>query len=334
MAVTLSDIAREAGVNVSTVSRALNSGYGVRREVREKILAIAKRLRYRPNAMARALVTGRSQSLGLVVSDIRNPFFAELARGAEDAARAAGYDLVLCNIDLDPAKQMECFRSLVNKHIDGIVMNSVAFLAGEQVQELESSRVPIVLLNGGKVGRHFSTVRGDNVRGGCLVGSYLAGLGHRKTAVLSGPRRNVNLAERVNGFLRAVRAAGEAEEPVVVRGPYNSRGGYEMTRKLLAAEPGVTAIFAASDAIAFGAMKALIEAGRSIPRDISLVGFDDVELCAILHPPLTTVWQPKYELGEAAVEILIRMATNGNKQPEHRIFDVRLIERQSCRPLA
>ena len=147
MAVTIKDVARESGVNVSTVSRALNGGYGVHRDTREHVMAVAARLNYRPNRVARGLVTGRSHTLGLVVSDIRNPFFAELARGAEDAARGASCDLVLCNGDLDPDKQMSYVRSLIEKRVDGILMNSVARLSRKQQQELASCGVPIVLLN-------------------------------------------------------------------------------------------------------------------------------------------------------------------------------------------
>src|ERR1035438_8175005 len=147
MAATIKDIARESGVNISTVSRALNNGYGVNDQTREHVIAVAARLNYRPNRVARGLVTGRSHSLALVVSDIRNPFFAEVARGAEDAARAANCDLVLCNSDLDADKQMQYVRSLLEKRVDGILMNSVAALNGAQQEQLAASGVPIVLLN-------------------------------------------------------------------------------------------------------------------------------------------------------------------------------------------
>ena len=132
MAVTIKDVARESGVNVSTVSRALNGEYGVHADTREHVVTIAQRLGYRPNRVARGLVTGRSHTLGLVVSDIRNPFFSEVARGAEDAACRAGYDLILCNSDLDPEKQMRYAQSLLEKRVDGILMNSVAALSRKQ----------------------------------------------------------------------------------------------------------------------------------------------------------------------------------------------------------
>lgn len=147
MPVTIKDVARESGVNVSTVSRALNGEYGVHAETREMVTAVARRLGYRPNRVARGLVTGRSHTLGLVVSDIRNYFFAEVARGAEDAACRAGHDLILCNSDLDPEKQMRYVQSLLEKRVDGILMNSVSVLSRRQQEQLAAMDIAIVLLN-------------------------------------------------------------------------------------------------------------------------------------------------------------------------------------------
>src|ERR1700687_5225790 len=166
MPVTIKDVARESGVNISTVSRALNDGYGVNEQTRENVIAVAARLNYRPNRIARGLVTGRSHSLGLIVSDIRNPFFAEVARGAEDAARSGNYDLVLCNSDLDADKQMQYVRSLLEKRVGGILMNSVAMLNREQRAQLAASALPVVLLNRPASNRTFSTVCADNETGG------------------------------------------------------------------------------------------------------------------------------------------------------------------------
>lgn len=147
MKATLKEIAEEAGVNVSTASRALSGTYGVRKQTRERVLSAAKRLNYRPNLMARGLVTGKSHTIGLVVSDIRNPYFAEVARGAEDAAFAASFDVILCNSDLNPSKQLQYVRSLLEKNVEGILMNSVAALTADQRAELGNCGVPVVLLN-------------------------------------------------------------------------------------------------------------------------------------------------------------------------------------------
>src|ERR1700693_523891 len=227
MPVTIKDVARESGVNISTVSRALNNGYGVNDQTREHVIAVAARLDYRPNRVARGLVTGRSHSLGLVVSDIRNPFCAEVARGAEDAARTGNCDLVLCNSDLNADKQMEYVRSLQEKRIDGILINSVSMLSHQQQEQLASLRVPIVLLNRSTSNPVFSTVCADNESGGVLAGRYLMDLGHRKIAHLTGPRQHGNLSDRARGFVRALQAAKKPVQPVVLHGKFNFSGGTE-----------------------------------------------------------------------------------------------------------
>lgn len=328
---TIKDVAQAAGVNISTVSRALNNGYGVHPRTVQRVIAAAKRLDYRPNRVARGLVTGRSHSLALIVSDIRNPFFAEVARGAEDAARAAGCDLVLCNSDLDAEKQMGYFRSLLGKRIDGILMNSVSALSSKHQAELVASGVPIVLLNRSAPGRMFSTVCADNETGGALAAQYLLDRGHRKIAHLAGPRKHGNLSDRARGFVRVLQAARPAVQPVILRGDYNFSGGSDLMHRLLTEHPDTTGVFAANDIMAFGAVRAALERGLRIPGDISLIGFDNIELASIIHPPLTSIHQPKYEIGRAAVEILLRLGhSKGKPAPEHRILGVELIERQSC----
>ena len=331
---TIKDIARESGVNISTVSRALNGVYGVHPETREHVLQIADRLHYRPNRVARGLVTGRSHSVALVVSDIRNPYFAEVARGAEDAARAAGSDLVLCNSDLNADKQMEYVQSLTEKQVDGILMNSVAELNPKQQDQLLNCGVPIVLLNRSGVKQTFSTVSADNEAGGAIAAEYLLRLGHRNIAHITGPKRHGNMTDRAKGFLRVVRAGRPAKKVVLIHGMNSFDGGYDMTRALLAEHPDVTAIFTANDVMAFGSIRACLDVGRRVPEDISLIGFDNVQMSSIVHPPLTTIHQPKYEIGQAAVETLLRhIRSAGKPVAEHLLLSVELIERQSCRSL-
>ena len=332
MPVTIKDIARQSGVNISTVSRALNDAYGVHQETRRHVLAVAARLNYRPNRVARGLATGRSHTLALIVSDIRNPYFAEVARGAEDAARAGGCDLVLCNSDLDPGKQMEYVASLLEKQVDGILMNSVTDLNRKQQDQLAASGVPIVLLNRSATSKSFSTVCADNEAGGVMAAQYLLRLGHQNIAHLTGPRRHGNMTDRARGFLRVLKATNPPRRLTVLHGENSFLGGCTLAKKLLLQQPEVSAIFAANDLIAFGAIRAMLELGRRVPEDISLIGFDNVDLASVVHPPLTTIHQPKYELGRAAVEILLRLAHSKDKPvPEHLLMGVELIERESCR---
>jgi DNA-binding LacI/PurR family transcriptional regulator len=332
MAITIKDIARESGVNISTVSRALNDAYGVHQETRGHVLAVAAHLNYHPNRVARGLKTRRSHTLGLIVSDIRNPFFAEVARGVEDAARAGGCDLVLCNSDLDPRKQMEYVASLLEKQVDGILMNSVANLSLKQQDQLAASRVPIVLLNRSAARKSFSTVCADNEAGGVMAAQYLLRLGHQNIAHLTGPRRHGSLTDRARGFLRVLKATNPPRKLTVLHGENSFLGGCALAHKLLAQQPEVSAIFAANDLMAFGAIRAMLELGRRIPEDISLIGFDNVEMAGVVHPPLTTIHQPKYDMGRAAVETLLRLARNKDKPVrEHLLLGVELIERESCR---
>jgi LacI family transcriptional regulator len=216
--------------------------------------------------------------------------------------------------------------------VDGILMNSVSALDRVQQEHLSSSGVPVVLLNRARSLSNFSTVTADNEEGGFLAGQYLRELGHRHLAHLTGARDHGNLRERARGFLRAT-SLPEAESPVVLNGEHTFKGGYELARAMLERNPETTAVFAANDIMAFGTVRAIMEAGLEIPRDLSIIGFDNVELASVIHPPLTTIHQPKYDIGRAAVEIVIAGAEHKERQlPEHRILGVKLIERQSCAP--
>lgn len=330
--VTIKDVARESGVNISTVSRSLSGSYGVHPTTRERVLDAARRLKYRPNRVARGLATGRSNTIGLVISDIRNPYFAEVARGAEDAAHKAGCDLVLCNSDLDPDKQMRYVHSLVEKRVDGLIMNSVATLNDEQQRQLVDANLPVVLLNRPGTGVPFSTVAADNYAGGRLAAAHLLELGHTAIGHAGGPKRHRNLAERAAGFLSALEEDGRVT-PAVIYGDPSFIGGHEMGRQLVSDHPEVTAIFAGNDVIALGVIRAVMEAGKRVPEDVSIIGFDDIELASLLQPPLTTIRQPKHEMGRIAVEILLRHRGSEVDAPaENHVLQVVLIKRESCAP--
>jgi DNA-binding LacI/PurR family transcriptional regulator len=328
---TLKDVARESGFDVSTVSRCLNQKTYVHPETRDRILAAAERLNYLPNRLARGLVTGASHTLGLIISDIRNPFFAEVARGVEDAAYSAGFDLVVCNSDLHPEKQNRYIKSLTSKGVDGLIVNWAARLDAETEDWLQSYGIPIVLLSS-PVGVHkLSTVSVDNEQGGFLVGSYLLKLGHRRLALLTGPEDQSRIAARQNGFLKAIESSAGKVSAVVLHGDQNFLGGYRMAWRLISDHPEITAVFTHNDVMAFGALKAFAEVGRRVPDDISIVGFDNVEISQMLQPALTTINQPKYDIGKAAVEVLLTLrGTPKPPNPIHRVFGVNLVERQSA----
>jgi len=328
---TIKDVARESGFDVSTVSRCLNQKSYVHPETRHRILAAAERLNYLPNRVARGLVTGASHTLGLIISDIRNPFFAEVARGVEDAAYSAGFDLVVCNSDLDPEKQRRYIDSLASKGVDGLIVNWAARLDAAEEDRLLTYGIPIVLLSSPAGVRKLSTISVDNEQGGFLAGSYLLKLGHRRLALLTGPEDQSRIAARQKGFLRAIETCGGSPPVVVLHGDQNFLGGYRMAWRLISDHPEVTAIFTHNDVMAFGALKAFAEVGRSVPDKISVVGFDNVEISQMLQPALTTINQPKYEIGKAAVEVFLTLSgTPKPANPIHRVFGVNLVERQSA----
>jgi LacI family transcriptional regulator len=227
---------------------------------------------------------------------------------------------------------MEYVASLLEKQVDGILMNSVTDLNRKQQDQLAASGVPIVLLNRSAASKSFSTVCADNEAGGVMAAQYLLRLGHQNIAHLTGPRRHGNMTDRARGFLRVLKATNPPRRLTVLHGENSFLGGYTLAKKLLLQQPEVSAIFAANDLIAFGAIRAMLELGRRVPEDISLIGFDNVDLAGVVHPPLTTIHQPKYEMGRAAVETLLRLARNKDKPvPEHLLLGVKLIERESCR---
>ena len=330
---TLRDVAEAAGVTLATASRSLTGAYGVHPETRKRVSEVAAKLNYKANRSARSLVTGRSNLVGLIVSDVRNSYFAEVARGAEDAAYSAGLDVLLCNSDLDSTRQMRYINSLIEKRVEGIIMNSVASLTREEQMYIAKSGVPIVLLNRVSQGSAFSTVCADNERGGRLAAECLLAHGHRNMMHLTGPKSHGNLSKRASGFLRAVRQFGRKSEASVMHGTHTLAGGYEMAKMLFRNLGKITAISTANDTVAFGVIKATIEEGIRIPEDISIVGFDDVEIAALVHPPLTTIRQSKYDIGAAAIDVLLRLATGNDRTVEHRILGVELIERLSVSTL-
>lgn len=331
--ITLREVALESGVNLSTASRSLSGSYGVHPSTRKKVLEVAQRLNYRPNRVARVLATGRSNSIGLIISDIRNPYFAEVARGAEDAAFESGSDLILCNTDLNAEKQLRYVDSLLEKQVDGIIMNSAAPLDKSQLERLAEFNVPIVLLNKTAKSRNISTVFADNYEGGRLAARYLIGLGHTKAVHLTGVRNHGNLKERARGFLSEF-AAGGLSAPQVHHGLHTEAGGYDLGIKILADRANVSAVFTANDVMAFGFIRAAVKLGVKIPKDVSVIGFDDVSIAEIVTPPLTTISQPIYEVGHSAVELLLKLISQKDEPrgSEHRVLSVRLVERASCGP--
>ena len=328
---TIRDIAKAANVSINTVSRALNNKGDVKKETQERILAIAEELDYVPNLLARGLLHDRTLTIGVVVTDNSNPFYARVLRGAGDCARQAGYSIILCNSDEDPDRESETLRTLKAKRVDGIIITP-ASTRGRFLESLSRHQVPFVLLNRSTDDANVDYVKTDNVRGAELAVDRLIETGRRRICYLGGPERISSAVERREGCTRAVRAAGLPEDALtVVETELHMEDGYDQMRRILRDETRPDGVFAYSDIVAIGAMRAIREAGLKIPDDIAVIGYDDIEIASYLEVRLTTIRQKRYELGYKSCELLLaRISEAADEQMrQHVVFTPELIIRDS-----
>jgi LacI family transcriptional regulator len=304
MVATIADVARRARVSTATVSRVLAGLGHARPETRDRIMAAARDLDYRPSGVARSLQRRSTQTFGLIVTDIENPYFPELVRAVEDAARAEGYTILLCNAADDPERESAYLDLLVERRVDGLII-AASSLGVRHREWLTSSPLPVVLINTTAVDVDLPSIQSDNRAGGRLAAQHLLDLGHRRFGYLMPPPRNVDAPERLAGVRDALEAAGPGAEPIAVASGAPLVGGGEAAMlELLDRAPATTAVLAYNDLMAIGALRALRRRGRSVPGDVSVVGFDDVALAAYVDPPLTTLSQSTAEMGYWAVERL------------------------------
>ncbi|TCO68655.1 LacI family DNA-binding transcriptional regulator [Caldanaerobacter subterraneus] len=331
MAVTIKDIARLANVSVTTVSRVINNKpEGVSEETRQKILKLVKELGYQPNAIARGLVTKKTKTIGLIIPDISNPFFPDIARGVEDSAHIYGYNVFLCNTDDNLEKESEYIRALKEKYVDGIIFTSSVPSDYQHIMELVRDGVPIVMMDRRMESEEIYGVFIDNYEGGYLATKHLIDLGHRKIGCITGPLKVKNARERLEGYKRALLDNGiEVDERLIFEGDYKINSGIIGTEKLLNDNKDITAIFACNDLMAYGAYKTIRSYGYKIPDDISVVGFDDILLSQIMEPQLTTIRQPAYDMGLTAARMLIKLIEGKKVSKKIIIFKPQLVIRQS-----
>ena len=313
------DVARAAGVSTATVSHVINDSRRVTEETRARVLAAIEACRYYPNLHARSLASGRSRTLGLVISDISNPFFPELVKSIEEAAFAHGYDVVLSNTNYDPGRTSHCVARLIERQVAGVALMT-SELDTSLVRELARREVAVVFLDLGEPGPHMSNLCVEYEEGVGEAIKHLASLGHERVAFLSGPRRLRSAAKRLGAFRRLSGRLLPRGASKIYYGDFRLEGGRRAAREMLAGAELPTAVFAANDLMALGAAGEFRAAGLNIPRDLSIVGFDDIEFASLAEPALTTVRLPRAELGRHAVEAL--MATVGH--PERRGVEVRI----------
>lgn len=327
--VTIKDVARTAGVSIATVSRILNGSAGVSEELAARVNAAVDMLEYRPNAVARALKERKSRSIGLVIPDIENPFFPSLVRGAEDAARQQGYAVILCNTDGNAVEEDRYIQFLFSKQVDGIL-----FIGGIESQGnlemLADLPVPVVTLDRRAATGKLSAVVYDNYQGAILAVEHLIKTGRKKIAFISGPLKSSSSIDRRRGFTDTLaKFSLPVNEKLTFVGNYSFDSGYQAAKELIEKKESFDAIFAANDMMAIGAIEALLEASIRVPEDVAIVGFDDIRLAFWHKPSLTTVRQPAYEMGQAAVAMLIKQMSSISAEVLEHKFLPELIVRKS-----
>lgn len=327
----MEDVARLAGTSVITVSRVLNGHPRVSPATRRRVLEAVSAVGYRPNGLARGLVTRKSRLVGAVVSDITNPVFAQMIRGIADGLRARGYGLLLAHTDGDPQRDAEAVEMMLATGIDGLILCSTR--APEPVLQMAPEVGKAVVL----VNRHVShpnihCVVADNQGGSKEAVLHLLRLGHRRIAYISGPPASWSNQQRLIGYRSALEQGGIPYDPdlVPVAVPPNVTGGDVAMQQLLALPEPPTAVLAFDDLVAIGVIRSAARQGRQVPSDIAVVGFDDIELAEYLWPPLTTVRQPKYELGREAARLLLEAIAGNTTGQVTRVLPCELMVRHSC----
>ena len=325
----MADVARLAGVSHQTVSRVINGSEHVRADTRDRVLAAMRMLDYRPNALARALVTGRSRTIGVVSFDTTLYGPASTLFGVERAAHAAGYFTSIFSLtSLDRPSVVSAVEHLRGQGVEGIVVVAPLRDAAAAIAALPTD-VPIVAAEAGPDG-HVPVAAVDQHAGAAMATRHLLELGHATVHHLAGPADWLESEDRIAGWRDALAAAG-AEAPPPLRGDWSPRAGYELGRQLIE-RPGVTAIFVANDQMALGLLRALHEHGREVPREISLVGFDDIPEAAYFTPPLTTVRQDFMELGRRGLHLLLADISRGGRSSTRDTVTPELVERSSTGP--
>lgn len=335
---TIAEVARKAGVSKATVSRVLSGNYiYLRPETRQRVETAIEELSYRPSSIARSLTSKRTQTAGVMIADIGNPFYPDVLRGIEDAALKVGYNVFLCNTNYDLSRGMDYVHSLIDKRVDGVLIMTSAFSDG-WLQELDANHVPVVILDWEVQtrGGNISTIGVDFRRGIQAAVEHLTSLGHRRFAHISGPLHLPTSGYRSEAFQQALGAFDiPSSQVAVVEGNLRIDGGRRALLALQSLPTRPTAVFAANDLTAIGLLQEARAQGISIPGELSVVGLDDIWLAAQAEPPLTTVALPRYEIGALAMRMLLDLL---NQPGDHYIEGVytrvrtSLVVRQSTGP--
>ncbi|GMA61604.1 LacI family transcriptional regulator [Alicyclobacillus fastidiosus] len=321
MSNTIKEVAKLAGVSVSTVSRVINNSGYVGEKTRKKIVDAMDTLSFEPSSIARGLVSGKTSTIGLLLPDVSNPFFAEVARGTEEAAIESGFTVILCNSNWDLERERMYLNVLKGRAVEGVIV--IGNRSAERDLIGAVSPLPCVFVDR-KVSSDQSYIWIDHEKGASIATEKLLSIGCEHIAHVTGPRKSTSARSRLSGYLKTMKQSGM--EPSVVPGNFRFAGGYEAAKALFLKDNPPDGIFAANDMMAIGIIQAANELGVSIPNDVSIVGYDDIDMAKCTSPALTTIRQPANEMGRAAFSLF------KNRVSEMKIeFDARLVERKSTK---
>ncbi len=335
MRATIKDIAKITGFSVTTISLVLNNKADkIPQTTKDIIIQTAKKIKYRPNQIAVGLVKRQTKTLGLIIADIRNVYFANLARGVEDECRKNGWNLILCNTNNKHEREKEYIQVLAAKGVDGLLVvlsaDSDEACVKENIEIMEKLNIPYIFLDRYIKGVECPIIRMDNIEGGYLATRHLLELGHRKIACITGPADLSDSDERLQGYKKAIAKAGiPYEETIIYEGSYTWEDGVEAVNYWMENKMDFTAIFAFNDLSAYGVCKQLKKFSLSTPKDISVIGYDNIFFSEVLETPLTTINQPIYEMGLYAAEQLLDVIKNKKSITQFKIFEPELVIRES-----
>ncbi|ATW28049.1 LacI family DNA-binding transcriptional regulator [Candidatus Formimonas warabiya] len=328
---TTKDIARMAGVSQPTVSRVLNDSPNVKPGTKKKVMDIINKLGYTPNQLARSMVLGKTFNIGLVLADITNPFYSELAKSVIDRAKQSRYNVLLCNTDNNEDTMEMYLNYLMQKRVDGIIFASVS-TKSIRVQHLVESQFPCILCNRRLESEKENFIVSENTKGAYIAVKHLINLGHKEIAYISGSSDFSTAVERREGYCKALEEAGYAiDRSLVLQGRFKEENAYTAAKQLIALKKRPSAIFCSNDLMALAAINAIFDSGLKVPDDIAIVGYDDINVASYRTVNLTTVAQRKEEMGIKAVDHLLSIIEKGQPTiPIQEYLEPKLIIRKTC----
>jgi LacI family transcriptional regulator, repressor for deo operon, udp, cdd, tsx, nupC, and nupG len=326
---SIKDVAKRANVSTATVSRVLRNAGNVTEETKRRVLEAIEALNYQPNVLGRYLRRMETETVLVIVPDITNPFFSKVLRGIEAVALERGYQVLLGDTQNDVRLEEQYLNMLPQKQVDGMIFLTAR--TRKELMEEMSRQFPIVLACEYLEGTDIPTVSIDNISSARKATEHLIGLGHRRIAHLTGPMDVILSRDRLRGYYQALAQHDiDVDAALVQEGDFSYESGYNVTLKLLALEKPPTAIFAANDAMAVGAIKAVRHRGGRVPDDVAVVGFDDIQMASIFEPGVTTIAQPMFDIGKQAMKLLLQLIDGEEVERRQFVLPDRLVIRESC----